>query len=155
MIATADVMITDKSGAEALVDRATASLDQLLEIIMRETRLVREGRLVEVADLEEEKAQLVRSYAQMMDAIRGYRELLSRFAPAAVDRLRKRHLLFRAELQINMAALATARAVSESLVQGVADSVTRQRRPQAYTAKGGMQRARPENAGGIAVDKAL
>ncbi|MCB1508727.1 MAG: hypothetical protein KDI98_08295, partial [Hyphomicrobiaceae bacterium] len=84
MIATADVMITDKSGAEALVDRATASLDQLLEIIMRETRLVREGRLVEVADLEEEKAQLVRSYAQMMDAIRGYRELLSRFAPAAV-----------------------------------------------------------------------
>ena len=56
--------------------------------------------------------------------------------PEILDALRKRHDLFHALLQINLTVLATARAVSESIMRGVSDELTRKATPQGYGAHG-------------------
>ena len=53
-----------------------------------------------------------------------------------VDDLRKRHDVFRALLQMNLTVLATAHAVSESIMRGVSRELARKATPQAYGASG-------------------
>ena len=50
--------------------------------------------------------------------------------------LRQRHDLFRAVLQMNLTVLATAHAVSESIMRGVSAELARKATPQAYGASG-------------------
>ena len=53
-----------------------------------------------------------------------------------VDDLRQRHDEFRALLQMNLTVLATAHAVSESIMRGVSNELARKATPQAYGATG-------------------
>ena len=55
--------------------------------------------------------------------------------------LRQRHDLFHALLQINLTVLATAHAVSEGIMRGVHEEVTRKSVPQTYGASGRARRA--------------
>jgi hypothetical protein len=50
--------------------------------------------------------------------------------------LRQRHDLFRAVLQMNLTVLATAHAVSESIMRGVSAELARKATPQGYGATG-------------------
>ena len=61
---------------------------------------------------------------------------LDRVRPAMAKELRQRHDLFRAVLQMNLTVLATAHAVSESIMRGVSSELARKATPQAYGASG-------------------
>ena len=61
---------------------------------------------------------------------------LDRVTPAMATELRQRHDLFRAVLQMNLTVLATAHAVSESIMRGVSSELARKATPQAYGASG-------------------
>ena len=69
----------------------------------------------------------------------------SKTTPEMVDELRKRHDQFHALLQINLTVLATAHAVSESIMRGVSSELARKATPQAYGASG---RATPSSPSG-------
>jgi hypothetical protein len=70
---------------------------------------------------------------------------LAKSAPATLAALTKRHDTFRALLQINLTVLATAHAVSEGILRGVSDALTRKAAPQTYGA-GGRHTAPSRNA---------
>ena len=61
---------------------------------------------------------------------------LDRVTPQLAAELRQRHDLFRAVLQMNLTVLATAHAVSESIMRGVSAELARKATPQAYGASG-------------------
>jgi hypothetical protein len=61
---------------------------------------------------------------------------LARFAPGALDELKKAHLTFGKTVEANQIVLATARAVSETLVKGIAEEMGRQAKPQVYAPAG-------------------
>ena len=128
--------VASPTEAEALVKHLLDVMDALLGTVEEETELVRAGRLVDAAKLEPTKTELSLMYIADTTRIKASRSYLARIAPALVEDLRKRHDMFRALLQINLTVLATAHAVSESIMRGVSHELARKATPHGYDASG-------------------
>jgi hypothetical protein len=123
--------------AENLMDVMSA----LLSVIERETELVRAGKLREAMEFEPKKSELSRRYVSAVAQLKASQKYLTQAAPELLTTLHRHHDTFRAMLQINLTVLATAHAVSESIVRGVNAEVQRRNIPNTYTASG--RRAAP------------
>jgi hypothetical protein len=122
--------------AEALIRHLLDVMDALLGTVEEETELVRAGKLIEASKLEPTKAELSRMYVADTTRIKASQVYLVRTTPGMIDDLRQRHDEFRALLQMNLTVLATAHAVSESILRGVSNELARKATPQAYGATG-------------------
>ncbi len=123
--------------AENLMDVMSA----LLGVIERETELVRAGKVREAMAFEPKKTELSRRYVGAITHLKASQKYLHQTAPDLLTTLHRHHDTFRAMLQINLTVLATAHAVSESIVRGVNTEMQRRNIPNTYTASG--QRATP------------
>jgi hypothetical protein len=123
--------------AENLMDVMSA----LLGVIERETELVRAGKLREALAFEPQKSELSRRYVNAVGQLKASQKYLTQTAPELLNTLHRHHDTFRAMLQINLTVLATAHAVSESIVRGVNTEMQRRNIPNTYTSAG--QRAAP------------
>jgi len=121
---------------EALMKHLMEVMDALLVMIEQETALVRAGKLAEAARLEVAKTELSAQYLADATRIKASQIYLDRVTPQLAAELRRRHDLFRAVLQMNLTVLATAHAVSESIMRGVSAELARKATPQAYGASG-------------------
>jgi hypothetical protein len=128
--------VASQGEAEALIRHLLDVMDALLGTVEEETELVRAGKLVEASKLEPTKAELSRMYVADTTRIKASQGYLVRMTPGMIDDLRQRHDEFRALLQMNLTVLATAHAVSESIMRGVSNELARKATPQAYGATG-------------------
>jgi hypothetical protein len=136
--ATATATATDaRKLAENLMDVMSA----LLGVIERETELVRAGKLREALAFEAQKTDLSRRYVNAVGQFKASQKYLSQTAPELLTTLHRHHDVFRAMLQINLTVLATAHAVSESIVRGVNTEMQSRNIPNTYTSAG--RRAAP------------
>jgi hypothetical protein len=119
-----------------LIARLAEAMTGLLAVLDEETQLVRAGRISEVARIEAKKSELARRYVAEAGAVRTNALYLARETPREFDDLRGRHDQFRAVLQINLAVLATAHAVSEGIIRGAAGELARKAAPQTYGMSG-------------------
>jgi hypothetical protein len=131
---------------EALIGHLIEVMEALLGMVEQETALVRAGRLGEAAKLEPAKSELSGMYIVDAARIKASQVYLDRVTPQMATELRRRHDLFRAVLQMNLTVLATAHAVSESIMRGVSSELARKATPQAYGASG---RAATPNAAAL------
>jgi hypothetical protein len=122
--------------AEALVSEALAALDVLQPLVVEETARLGDGAIRDALGLSETKGAAARRYGLAIEAIRANGVALGRFRPPSLALLRLRHEAFARDLDLNMAVLATARTVSESLVRELATDVAKARSPQGYGAGG-------------------
>ena len=123
--------------AESLMD----VMSELLGVVERETELVRAGKLREAMMLETNKTGLSRRYVSTVAELKASQKYLSETAPELLTTLHRHHDTFHAMLQINLTVLATAHAVSESIVRGVNTEMQQRNIPNTYTAAG--RRAAP------------
>jgi hypothetical protein len=128
--------VASAADGEALVKHLLEVMEALLGTIEEETALIRAGKLSEAAKLEGAKADLSNMYIADTARIKASQVYLDRVRPAMAKELRQRHDLFRAVLQMNLTVLATAHAVSESIMRGVSAELARKATPQAYGASG-------------------
>ena len=128
--------VASPAEGESLIKHLLEVMDALLGTVEEETALVRAGNLVEAAKLEPAKAELSGMYVTDTARIRASQGYLNKVTPALAADLRKHHDLFRAVLQMNLTVLATAHAVSESIMRGVSAELARKATPQAYGATG-------------------
>ncbi len=146
--------ITNPAEARRLIEAFTAAIEDLVVVLDEEAALIAEGKLKSAAAIGPRKQEKADAYVALMLEAKAAAETLSRFAPAEMFRLRKRHHLLKADLQINMAVLETAHHVAEDLMRRAAAEVEAQRTPQLY----GSPFARPQpstTARGIAVDRSF
>ncbi|CAL8971800.1 hypothetical protein RHODGE_RHODGE_03076 [Rhodoplanes serenus] len=126
-----------------MLDETVTALSAVIE---EESRLVRAGRLSEVARLAPRKTDFARAYLtdsqRLRDALPRLRGALGR----DIEGAKARHAAFQTQLQANLTALATAHAVSEGIVRGVAGEVARTTAPQTYGASGRTSTADPRQA---------
>jgi hypothetical protein len=130
-------------------------MDGLLEILERETELVRAGRLSETAGLEAGKADLAQKYLAAIGQLKAIKADLAETAPQLFEDLRRRHDLFSALLTINLTVLATAHAVSEGIMRGVSDELARKTAPQTYGATGRPTAPPPSAAQPLTLSRAV
>jgi hypothetical protein len=128
--------VSSPAEAQQLVAQLGGVMDALLTLVEEETGAVRAGRISEVVRLEPVKADLAR--ACIADTLRLKRSApyLKQHHPHLLEALRRRHEAFQVRLQANLTVLATAHAVSESIMRGVSREVDRKRAPQTYGASG-------------------
>jgi hypothetical protein len=153
--ATAYPPIASVAEAHALVSHFSDVMDTLLAFIDDETKLVRAGRLSEVATLEPRKAELSRLYIADSERLKASKPFLADTLPDLLAALRERHDNFRALLQVNLTVLATAHAVSEGIMRGVSDEMTKRASPQVYGASGRAVAPSPRHAQPLTVSRML
>ena len=137
--------------AENLMDVMSA----LLGVIERETELVRAGKLREALAFEPQKTDLSRRYVNAVGQLKASQKYLAQAAPELLTTLHRHHDVFRAMLQINLTVLATAHAVSESIVRGVNTEIQRRNIPNTYTAAGQRATPGPRHMTPLAVSRSL
>jgi hypothetical protein len=137
--------------AEALMDAMTA----LLAVIERETELVRAGKLREAMTFEPRKAELSKNYVNAVGQLKASQKQLAQAAPELLKTLHRHHDVFRSMLQINLTVLATAHAVSESIVRGVNTEMQRRSMPNTYTAAGKRAAPSPRHITPLSVSRSL
>src|SRR5213080_3811160 len=128
--------VANPAEGEALMKHLLEVMEALLGAVEEETALVRAGKLAEAAKLEAAKTELSNMYLADAARIKASQVYLDRVTPALAAELRQRHDLFRAVLQMNLTVLATAHAVSESIMRGVSSELARKATPQGYGASG-------------------
>jgi hypothetical protein len=137
--------------AEDLMDVMTA----LLGVIERETELVRAGKLREAMAFESKKSDLSRRYISAVAHLQASQKYLAQTAPELLTALHRHHDVFRAMLQINLTVLATAHAVSESIVRGVNTEMQSRNIPNTYTSAGRRAAPGPRHMTPLAVSRSL
>jgi len=137
--------------AEQLMDAMSA----LLGLIERETELVRAGQVREAMTLESKKQELSRNYVSAVSELKTNQAQLAKSAPELLSTLHRHHDAFRAMLQVNLTVLATAHAVSESVVRGVNAEIQKRNVPNTYTAAGRRAAPGPRHITPLAVSRSL
>ena len=137
--------------AEQLMD----SMNALLGLVERETELVRAGKVREAMMMESQKQELSRRYVGAVSQLKANQVQLSKSAPELLSTLHRHHDAFRAMLQVNLTVLATAHAVSESVVRGVNAEIQKRNVPNTYTAAGRRAAPGPRHITPLAVSRSL
>lgn len=137
--------------AEQLMDAMSA----LLGLIECETELVRAGKVREAMTLESKKQELSRNYVSAVSALKANQPQLAKSAPELLSTLHRHHDAFRAMLQVNLTVLATAHAVSESVVRGVNAEIQKRNVPNTYTAAGRRATPGPRHITPLTVSRSL
>jgi hypothetical protein len=150
-IPTATTVAEARKLAETLMEVMSA----LLGVIERETELVRAGKLREALAFEPQKTDLSRRYVNAVAQLKASQKYLAQTAPELLTTLHRHHDVFRAMLQINLTVLATAHAVSESIVRGVNTEIQRRNIPNTYTAAGQRATPGPRHMTPLAVSRSL
>lgn len=126
------IQVADRAQAEGLVRELGRVMAGLEEILRQETELLGRGRIRAALALETRKQELAGAYLKGLEAVKANMVALARLVPAGIAELKAAHGQFRAVVDQNQTVLATARAVSEGLVRGVAEEMARQSRPAGY-----------------------
>jgi len=147
--------VTTIAEAELLMKHLMDVMDSLLATIEQETEMVRIGKLTEAAKLETSKTELSRLYLLDAARVKASRDFFTRAMPNVFAALRQRHDLFHALLQMNLTVLATAHAVSESIMRGASEELARRATPQAYGATGRAAVPPPSSMQPLAVSRVL
>ena len=122
--------------AEQLIGQFGDAIDSLVAVLEEETTLIRAGRLSETPRLNATKAELARRYVADAAQVRANSAFISHHVQDKLAELRKRHDRFQSRLELNLTVLATAHAVSEGIIRGVASEMARAAAPQTYAASG-------------------
>jgi hypothetical protein len=146
---------TTVAEARKLAETLMEVMSALLGVIERETELVRAGKLREALAFEPQKTDLSRRYVNAVAQLKASQKYLSQNAPELLTTLHRHHDVFRAMLQINLTVLATAHAVSESIVRGVNTEIQRRNIPNTYTAAGRRATPGPRHMTPLAVSRSL
>lgn len=127
--------------ARELAERMMQQMTALLGVIGRETDLVRAGDVRDASRLAQDKAALSQGYLATVALMKISRPYLAATTPELLGALQSQHETLRNQLQVNLAVLATAHAVSEGIVRGVNLEIQKRNAPQTYSASG--QRCAP------------
>jgi hypothetical protein len=141
--------------ARKLAENLMDAMSALLAVIEHETELVRAGKLREAMTSEPRKAELSKNYVNAVGQLKASQTYLAQAAPDLLKTLHRHHDVFRSMLQINLTVLATAHAVSESIVRGVNTEMQRRSVPNTYTAAGKRAAPGPRHITPLSVSRSL
>jgi hypothetical protein len=144
----------DDLPARDLIAFTEGTLRALVDIMNRETTLLRAGRHREAGTLTAEKTRLAQDYVSYSRAVQRQLERIKAEAPDDVMLLKTGHERLATQIAENLKVIATARAVTEDLLTDVASQIARPNAPKTYGASGEISRAQGPN-GGLAVNRAL
>jgi cytidylate kinase len=117
--------IDSEAEVRAVVAEIVTLMVELRRAVGREIALVCSGRLVTAAQVARRKIDLAGAFVANVARARASRCYLEREAPELLDVLLRQHAQFRARLRLDLARLATARAVSDGILRSLSNELHR------------------------------
>jgi hypothetical protein len=146
---------TTAAEARKLTENLMEVMSGLLSLIERETELVRAGKLREAMTFGPKKTELSQRYVNVVGCMKASQKYLAQTAPELLRTLHRHHDTFRSMLQVNLTVLATAHAVSESIMRGVNAEMQRRNIPNTYSAAGRRVAPSPRHITPLSVSRSL
>ena len=148
--------LADREAAIALCERLHEATAQMTDLLARETALLKENRLQDVAGLQSEKTTLSQAYARDYGLLKDNARFVGANAPTQADRLRRAMRTLQIEIQRNFTALEACRAVSEGLMNAIFE-IARSKRsgPTCYNNAAAMAQHKPTTPTALTIDRSL
>lgn len=119
------------------IDGLIEIASRLIELLGRETALLRQMKIAEIAALQEEKLALTRAYETRMRALNRNHEELQAVDQAIRDELKATINRFEDAASANAIAVHAAQDANQRLMQAIVDIVSERRgRTEGYAANG-------------------
>src|SRR5690606_2034296 len=125
MTAAQRIAALDDLPARDLIAFTEGTLRALVEIMNKETTLLRAGRHRDASQLSAEKTRLAQDYVTYSRAVQRQIDRLKAEAPDDVGMLRMGHERLATQMAENLKVVATARDVTEDILTDVAQQVAR------------------------------
>ena len=153
MSAAERIAALDELPARDLLAFTEGTLRALVDVMNRETTLLRAARHHEAGLLTADKTRLAQDYVIYSRAVQRQLDRLKAEAPRDLAGLKLGHEQLATQIAENLKVIATVRTVAENLLSDVASEVARAARPKTYGASGQVSPPRAAT-GGIAVNRA-
>jgi hypothetical protein len=140
MSAAQKISVTDRDDAAHLVEDVLAAMEDLKAVLEAETGLVQVGRFREGLSQDGRKSELSAAYLRGLEAIKANAVAIARLIPDLVPTFREAHADLHRVVEMNQTVLATARAVSESVMKGIAEELDQHTKPTVYAPAGAAPR---------------
>lgn len=142
--------------AQQLCDNLFATTGELISLLEQETLLLRKAKTNEISPLTVRKDALTATLAHHMAKFKNNANEVRQLAPKQLVNLESQREQFQKSIEANQAALIAMQAVSERLLQTVADKVAaKQGGPSVYGQSGQMTNAGVKRSAAINIDTAL
>ena len=145
----------DSIPAAELCEMAAGALSEFVDVLNRETMLLSAGHLREAGELAAQKTLAAQDYVVLARAVQRAAPRLKREAPGQLAQLQAHHETLATQMAANLRVLATARAVTEDLLNDVARSVGIAESPKTYSSGGRVEDPAARTTNGLAVNRAL
>ncbi|GHB32283.1 hypothetical protein GCM10007094_21340 [Pseudovibrio japonicus] len=146
--------IQTRMQAEVFCENFEVAMDNLLSAIEAETELLRDGQISELPNVAPQKHAAIETYLTGIRLASANTVALGNLVPQSVQRMREQHDNLRPILQANLQVVATARTVTDNIIETVAKAVGSQVKTKGYGANGLMSSPQ-RSAQGIAVNQTL
>jgi len=153
MSAAERIAALDDLPARDLIAFTEGTLRALVDVMNRETTLLRAARHGEAGLLTADKTRLAQDYVIYSRAVQRQLDRLKGEAPRDLALLKLGHEQLATQIAENLKVIATVRTVAETLLGDVASEVARAARPKTYSASGQVSAPRA-TTGGIAINRA-
>ncbi|MCT8972819.1 hypothetical protein [Microbaculum marinisediminis] len=112
--------VSDPAAARDFCVDLAQTVDSLIAVLNEETSLIRAARLTAAAEVSARKSVVAERYMKAHGVLSSAGAELNQLVPDEVGHLRERHQALESAISLNLAVLATARTVSETLIRDVA-----------------------------------
>lgn len=145
-----------KEEAAILCQHLFNTTNELIAVLEEETSLLRQAKTKEIAPLHIRKDALTAALSHHMEKFQKHAGELRALAPDELNNLQNQRSHFKKSIETNHAALIAVQAVSERILQTVADKVAKkQGGPEVYTAGGQVTNSGVKRGAAINVDTVL
>ncbi len=141
--------------ATMLCQTTKSALQDLANIMNKETTLLRSGHYQEASELSAHKAHIAQEYVGLARVVQHQSERLHTQAPTELSALQAEHEKLATQMADNLRVLATAKTVSQNILNDVAKSVAQSERPNTYGASGQMSGSNVPQANGLSINRSL
>lgn len=142
--------------AKELCQHLFSTTSELISLLEEETSLLRKAKTREISPLHIRKDALTATLQHHMGKFQAHADEVRALAPAELKNLEQQRSHFKKSIESNHAALIAMQAVSERILQTVAEKVSKkQSGPEVYTSGGQVTNAGVRRSAAINVDTAL
>lgn len=142
--------------AQILCHNLFTTTNELIALLDEETTLLKSAKTKEISPLSARKDALATTLSHHMNKFKLHADEVRQLAPSELQNLEDQRSQFQKSIESNQAALIAMQAVSERILQTVADKVSaKQGGPTVYSAGGQMTNAGVKRSAAINVDTVL
>lgn len=148
--------IETAEAAQELCTRLLETSAELVDLLDRETAMLKQGKAHDIGTLQVRKAALNAMLTRDMSLFRRDADYITMAAPQEINLLKEQHAQLQKSINSNQDALIAMKAVSESLLHTIATKVSaRVSGPETYGKDADLSKSKPAKSAPISVNTVL